>query len=455
MQTQRILSLFSTAKDRIAFIHDDVTYTYGDILNITEMFIEEISQLGIKSGELVALNADYTPQTFCYILALSIKKCVIIPLSNNSVIESESGIEICGCDWLVVHDVKTNRFLPQEKRVPAKSDLLINFLEKDEAGVILFSSGSSGKPKAILHSIETILSKFVVPKKPTIAIPFLMIDHFGGINTIFGILCSLGTVVTVANRSIENICLSIERYKVELLPTTPSFLALMIASRAEKNYDLSSLNKITYGTEVMPEIVLKKMHELFPNVILQQTYGLSEIGVMQSKSREDGSVWVKIGGSGFETKVIENILWIKSQFSMIGYLNAPSEFDDEGWFNTQDIVETDGDYFKIKGRATDLINVGGQKVYPAEVENIILSLENIKDVSVYGEPHPLLGNIVVAKLQLIEPESLSTLKLRIRKSCLEMLAAFKAPVKIYLSDAPLYSSRQKKIRAKLVRDDAE
>jgi acyl-CoA synthetase (AMP-forming)/AMP-acid ligase II len=345
--------------------------------------------------------------------------------------------------------------LPQEKRVAVKSDLLINFLKKNEAGVILFSSGSSGKPKAILHSINIILSKFVAPKKPTIAIPFLMIDHFGGINTIFGILCSLGTVVTVANRSIENICLSIERYKVELLPTTPSFLALMITSRAEKSYDLSSLKKITYGTEVMPEVVLKKMHELFPSVTLQQTYGLSEIGVMQSKSREDGSVWVKIGGSGFETKVKDNILWIRSKFSMLGYLNAPSEFDDEGWFNTQDIVETDGDYFKIKGRATDLINVGGQKVYPAEVENIILSLENIKDVSVYGEPHPLLGNIVVAKLQLMEPETPNSIKLRIRKACLEKLSAFKVPVKVFLSDSPLYSVRQKKIRSRVASENKE
>ena len=180
---------------------------------------------------------------------------------------------------------------------------------------------------------------------------------------------------------------AISKYKVELLPATPSFLNLLIASKMYENFDLSSLKRITYGTEVMPQSTLDRMHQTFPQVKLLQTYGLSEVGVLHSQSRGDGSTWVRVGGDGFQTRVVDGILWIKSSYAMIGYLNAPSDFDEDGWFNTHDQVEVDGDYFRILGRETDLINIGGQKVYPAEIESIILELDNIEDVAIFGEKH--------------------------------------------------------------------
>ena len=79
---------------------------------------------------------------------------------------------------------------------------------------------------------------------------------------------------------------------------------------------------------------------------------------------------------------------------MLGYLNAPSPFDADGWFNTQDAVEQDGEWLRFLGRTSDLINVGGQKVYPAEVESVLLELENVLDVTVRGEPNPIIGQIV-------------------------------------------------------------
>jgi acyl-CoA synthetase (AMP-forming)/AMP-acid ligase II len=131
---------------------------------------------------------------------------------------------------------------------------------------------------------------------------------------------------------------------------------------------------------------------------------------------------------------------------MVGYLNAPSQFDTEGWFNTQDQVEVDGEFFRILGRVTDLINVGGQKVYPTEVENIILEMHNIQDVAVFGEKHALLGQTVVAKVILESEESVASVKKRVRLACLDKLAPFKVPSKVILAEGVLHSARQKKIR---------
>jgi acyl-CoA synthetase (AMP-forming)/AMP-acid ligase II len=311
---------------------------------------------------------------------------------------------------------------------------------------VFFSSGSTGSPKGILHDFERVAGKFVKARAAVVAIPFLMFDHFGGFNTILAITSSLGTVVSVAERSVSAVCSAIEKYHVTLLPTTPSFLNLLIAAKAHEAFDLSSLRRITYGTEVMPQATLDRLRSALPGVVLQQTYGLSEVGVLASKSRSDGSLWMRIGGEGFQTKVVDGILWIKSDFSMVGYLNAPSNFDAEGWFNTQDKVEVDGDYFRVLGRVTDLINVGGQKVYPAEIEEVIMTIPNVVDVAVYGENNGLLGQIIVARVVLKEPESVASIKSRVRIACKERLAPYKIPARIVISEGALHTSRYKKSR---------
>jgi acyl-CoA synthetase (AMP-forming)/AMP-acid ligase II len=441
-----LIERFRSAPDHPAFIHEGRSISYGEVVENVEIFRARIEAQGIRQGEKVVVVGDYSPEVFCLLLALAVNNNILIPLTSNSVVEQSVALSVSGCDWYVKFPV--NGIEPNIERcfVPVDNTLLASFRERGSPGLVLFSSGSTGKPKGILHDFNQVAEKFRKQRKAVIAIPFLTIDHFGGVNTILAITASLGTVVTVSDRSVISICGAIERYKVELLPATPSFLTLLMASKLHREVDLSSLKLITYGTEVMPQSTLNRVRQAFPGVNLQQTYGLSEVGVLRSQSRGDGSLWMRIGGEGFQTKVVGGILWIKSEYAMVGYLNAPSEFDANGWFNTQDQVEVDGDYFRILGRVTDLINVGGQKVYPAEVENVILYLDNIRDVAVYGDEHNLLGQIVAAKIVLEQPEAVESVKRRVRQACLAQLASFKVPAKVVLVEGVLHSARQKKIR---------
>jgi acyl-CoA synthetase (AMP-forming)/AMP-acid ligase II len=355
-------------------------------------------------------------------------------------------MEIAEAGWFVDFSIAVDEIRFEATGREPANELTRRLTDAGAPGLLLFSSGSTGKPKGILHDWTKMAAKFEQPRKPIVAICFLMLDHFGGINTLLSITSSLGTVVTVKDRSVASICRTIETERVEVLPTTPSFLNMLVRSGAHERFDLSSLRTITYGTEVMPEPTLERLQRIFPGVKLQQTYGLSELGVLRSKSRDDGSLWVRIGGQGFATKVVDGILWIKSDYAMLGYLNAPSPFDDDGWFCTEDRVEVDGDWFRILGRVTDLMNIGGQKVYPAEVEDVILELDNIEDVAVFTEENALLGNIIVARVTTTEPEPVGSLKKRIRAACSQRLAAFKVPSKVVLADDALYSARHKKVR---------
>lgn len=441
-----LLDRFREHNETVAFVHNGRKVSYGQVCDLVEVFSGELSARSISSGQRVVVIGDYSPEVFCMILALAIQRCLVIPLSRQSVVEEDVALQACGSDWLVEFDEHGKSFAIAPKSIPVQNELLDGLVARGHAGLILFSSGSTGAPKAILHDFDRVAEKFRKQRRSLITIPFLMIDHFGGINTILSITSSLGTLVTIDDRSIPMVCGAIEEYKVELLPVTPSFLNLLLMLRGHETHDLSSIKRITYGTEVMPQGTLDRLQQAFPGAVLQQTYGLSEVGVLQSQSRPDGSLWLRIGGQGFETQVREGILWIKSEYRMEGYLNAVSGFDEDGWFNTQDEVEVDGDWFKILGRVTDIINVGGQKVYPVEVENVIMGLDNIADVAVFGESHNILGEIVVAKVMLNEPENVSSVKSRVRAACLASLSAYKAPSKVVLSESGFSSVRQKKLR---------
>ena len=100
---------------------------------------------------------------------------------------------------------------------------------------------------------------------------------------------------------------------------------------------------------------------------------------------------MKVGGEGVKTKIEDEVLYIKSDSRMIGYLNAKSPFDSDGWYNTKDIVETNGEYIKVVGRTTEVINVGGLKFMASEVERVALEFDNVSHVKVIAKPNPITG----------------------------------------------------------------
>lgn len=441
-----LIERFAGAPERIAFIHDGEPFTYGQMVASIANHEKALREAMVRPNDTVVLLADYAPEVVCMLLALARIGSTVVPLTRTSVVEESEVLGICGSTRRIEFSPDGNSWDIQICESPSANSLLEELQGSGRPGLVLFSSGSTGKPKGMLHDFWRVMDKFKVQRAPVVAIPFLMLDHFGGINTVLAITSSLGTVVTTEDRLLTTICAAIEKYKIDLLPTTPSFLTMLAATDLPQRYDLSSLKRITYGTETMPQATLDRIRDRFPNVELQQTYGLSEVGVLRSQSRPDGSLWVRIGGQGFETEVRDGVLWVRSEFRMLGYLNAPSAFDDAGWFNTQDRVEVDGEWFKILGRTTDIINVGGQKVYPAEVEDVILELPMVIDVVVKGEKHNLLGQIVVAYVALKEPEPLPELRARVRAKCLSKLVNYKVPAKVLMMEEGMHSPRFKKIR---------
>jgi long-chain acyl-CoA synthetase len=440
-----LMDVFRENANDDAIIWKDQAFSYQWLFDRVLHWQKTIQEREIPCGLVVILEADFSPNAVALFLALIEHACVLVPLTSSVELKKKEFIEIAQGEITFRIDEFDNTTI-SKLEYQADHLLYASIREEKHPGLILFSSGSTGKSKAALHDMTGLLEKFKVRRFKQRAITFLLYDHIGGVNTMLHILSNGGCIITVQDRSPDNVLQSVEKYKAELLPTSPTFINLILLSEAYKRHDLSSLKTVTYGTEPMPESTLKRFHKLFPDIKLQQTYGLSEVGILRSKSKSSDSLWVKVGGEGFETRIVDGILQIKAQSAMLGYLNAPSPFTEDGWFNTGDAVEEDGEFIRILGRRSEIINVGGEKVYPAEVESLIQEIDNIAEVTVFGEKNPITGSMVCARIKLKNPEDPKAAVLRIKKECATKMPRFKIPVKIAITEDAQYSERFKKMR---------
>ncbi len=446
MSLSWLFERFEEWPDRTAVVWNDQATSYGALIDRVRAARRHLDEGGVRQGTVVALQGDFSPASIALMLALTERGAIVVPLSQGALPQREEFLGIAEVQTIITVDVQDQWHLEQ-RAVQVGNPLTHALSQRGTPGLVLFTSGSTGKSKAALHDLAALLDKFKARRHRLTVMTFLLLDHIGGINTLFYALSNGGTVVSIRTRDPDVVCRAVARHRVELLPTTPTFLNLLLISEAYRRHDLSALKRISYGTEVMPETTLRRLREVLPHVDLLQTYGLTEVGILRSKSKGPDSLYLKVGGEGFETKVVDGILHIRARSAMLGYLNAPSPFDADGWFNTQDEVVVEGDHIRILGRRSEIINVGGQKVYPAEVESVLLKMDNVRDVEVHGEPNPIAGNIVAARISLVAPEDLAALKRRVRSFCRERLESFKVPVRIEISDSVQYSPRYKKMRS--------
>lgn len=425
----------------------DTSVNYRQFAARVAQWEAELDKLGCDSGQVIAVCGDFSFDVCALIFALAARAAIIVPLSTTSAAKNPEFLDIAQVEMVLTVEADAS-WRCARRPIPTERHPLCAQLARDgAAGLILFSSGSTGRSKASLLDFGKIAAKSRQKKaRPYTTLAFLLLDHIGGINTLLHTLGSGGCIVTPASRTPDDVCAAIARERVQLLPTSPTFLNMLLISEAYKRYDLSSLELITYGTEPMPANTLAALRATLPGVKLKQTYGLSELGIMPTRSKSSDSLWMKLGEAGFEHKIVDGLLWIRSDCAMLGYLNAASPFDADGWFNTQDIVETEDGYVKVLGRRSEIINVGGEKVYPNEVENTLLAAENVRDVTVSGKANAITGQVVVARVSLVADEDHGAAVARLRRFCEAHLERHKVPVRIDISDAEHHGSRFKKAR---------
>jgi long-chain acyl-CoA synthetase len=387
--------------DRLNQIWAGISYPFlihnGQELRFSQIIEQTPIDLSlVKQGNVVALIGDFNPSSILTLLRLIDMGVIVVPLTIETAHEHEYFFKSALVDVVIKDGVVARRSHDDNH------ELIELLRRKEHAGLVLFSTGTTGRPKAIIHDFTSFLKRFETPRPTLRTINFLLFDHIGGINTLLHTLFNKGVVVATESRTVDSVLNTCRKHNVEVLPATPTFLRMMLMSGAVPSMVPECLKVITYGTERMDQPTLDELCSLLPDVDFRQTFGMSELGIVRVKSEARNSLFMKVGGEGVETRVIDNVLQIRSQSRMLGYLNAPSPFDSEGWYNTKDVVETKDGYYKVVGRISDVINVGGLKFMASEVERVALMFPGVSLVKATPRPNPITGQHVEL---LVQPSS--------------------------------------------------
>jgi acyl-coenzyme A synthetase/AMP-(fatty) acid ligase len=456
----------------VALIEADREYTYAELAARVRELEAVLRAHEIGAHECVVLQGQFSFETVAWLLALYGNRNIIAPVSQPTELARESLRDSCApshwldvrAGWSIERCTLPAETLPAETlpaetaaaaAVPASEAgaapaLLGRLRASGAAGLVLLSSGSSGRPKVILHDLSRIVAgKLQARRRRRLSIIlFLLFDHIGGINTLLGTLVSGNTAIAIQDHTPDEVCRLVQRHRARVLPTSPTFLNLLLVGGYLERYDLSSLKLITYGTEPMPDTLLERVHVGFPGARLLQTFGTSETGISGTQSASSRSTYFKLEDHLFEQRVIEGELQLRSRTQFLGYLSQRTEnVTEDGWFKTGDLVEAGADgYFRIKGRVSDTINVGGEKVLPTEVESVLLGSPLVAECVVYGEPNAITGQHVCAEVQPAREMPAAELRAHVQQFLAARLEAFKVPVRIKAVGEIRRSERFKKLR---------
>jgi acyl-coenzyme A synthetase/AMP-(fatty) acid ligase len=440
-----MLSKLKEFSSRPAFASGDRTESYAELQALVQTAVAALALRGLSRGSAVGIISSHSPAGTAWVLACAAAGCVAVPLSGNPA-EHAARLKIASVR-LVVH-CQWDAWTVVEGPGGTMPPLLAQLAAKGRAGLVLFSSGTSGEPKAMVHDLNTLLATYSDRKPRNLPVCVLLgFDHIGGLHTLFGALSSGSLVIVPSDTSVAVVARAIAQHKAAILPASPTFLNLLLVSGELTQHDLSSLRIVSYGTEPMPESVLSRLQTAFPNAKLLQTFGTSETGIARTESPIGNSLYMKMDDPHLQWKVVDGELWLKSETQVLGYLNASMErFTADGWFRTGDRAEVGPDHtVRIFGRTGELINVGGEKVLPVEVESVVLTVPGVDDCRARGEVSALTGQTVVVDVVAHAGVDQEALKAAIRTACRAVLAKHKVPTKVSFVEK-VAGERGKKVR---------
>jgi long-chain acyl-CoA synthetase len=415
-------------------------FSYEELLCKVEQLRSEHGET--FSGKLIVLQGDYDLETTARLLFLIESKAIVLPLVQKSTDEEKKILNLVDPDFFWAREIEARSHSQHQE-----NELIKDLKIRKTSGLLLLTSGTSGEPKLVLHDFAKFLGKFRSRNAERILL-FLLFDHIGGLNTLFHGIFSGSTMCFSEKRDVASILQVIHEHKLTILPTTPTFLRLLTLSDSSAFAKLVSLKKITYGTEPMHDVVLERLALHLPKVKLLQTYGSTEAGIFKTRSPDPRKLGMEILDENAEVRLIDGVLQVKAEFSMLGYLNAETVIDEEGWLDMKDLASKEGGLIVIHGRRSEAINFGGLKINPREIENEILSHPDVIQAVVTGEANPITGQIVVAKVTVKEEvRDFSDFQKSLRGYLKERLGPQKVPVKISLSHALTLTDRFKTDRS--------
>lgn len=386
----------------MTFLYDDRAYSYDDLL-----------QAASGSGTYYPLFRS--KELFPYFANLIKALAAGMPLT---LIDSDiNASEIDGVNEEDINAEKT--FVPKEY---ATMNEIVAALQQSTSEITIFTSGTTGQPKKVVHSISTLTRAVRLGERYQGQIWAYAYNptHMAGLQVFFQAFENQNTLVNVFGKSRDVVYEQIAEKKITHISATPTFYRLLLP--VEKSYD--SVVRVTLGGEKSDQHLYDAIHQIFPNAKINNIYASTEAGSLFAAKGDCFQIPEAIKD---EFKVVDDELLIHR--SLLGSSDSFTFTDD--YYHSGDLIEWVNEptgLFRFKSRKNELINVGGYKVNPGEVEVAIMDIEGVRQAMVYGKANSILGNVLCADV-VLEP-GVELKELDIKKVLNSQLQDFKVPRRI-------------------------
>lgn len=444
--------------DRVAVISNDRQLTYAELNRAANRLANNLSKLGIKKGDRLAFLLPNSIEIIILWHATQKIGATALPINLRYHASEIVGILKDSASRILVHGTRLlemvrDEVLPEcpgieqvfyvstDGRAGLGRELspLIESgderepwvdLSGDDESVILYTSGTSGNPKGVMHTQQMVkefsymLALEACPaNEPQTVLVFSPIYHLGGIQHIWRTISLCGTLVLLRKMYAEDVLEYIEKYHVTEFFLLPPILIKRLYDCPDKNeYDLSSVKTVMCAGGKCSRDISRMIFEMFPNCKIRLSYGSTETFcpttsyVTKEMIAERPELATSIGkiNAQNEIRLVDaknndvqdgepGEALVRSPMLFRGYLNLPEKnkkvLEQDGWFHTEDVMKRSSDgYYFVVDRIKDMIKSGGENVYAQEVESILRDFPDIVDCAVIGLPDPEMEEGVAAAI---------------------------------------------------------
>lgn len=477
-----------------AFYFLDQATSYGELDEAVTRFADGLHKSDISKGDHVALllgnspqfiiglygalrvgatvipiNPIYSHDEISYILNNGDVKVVVAPDSLVPLLEKVDPVLTSVKQYIICETQIENR--ESDSHIVVISPKMTSFtklilegdiqfegpkLDENDTAIILYTSGTTGKPKGAMLSHKNLFSNardigaYLKLNEEDRVVTTLPMFHVFSLTVVLNAPLMLGgTLLIVPQFSPKEIFSIIDKYKATVFAGVPTMYNFLYQSKEGTANDVKSIKRWVSGGSAMPVALLQSFQERF-NAPISEGYGLSEASPVTcfnplNRPAKPGSIGVSI--QNVENKVVNEHgievavgevgeLIVRGPNVMKGYYNMPEESAavlKDGWLYTGDLARMDDEgYFYIVDRKKELIIVGGYNVYPREVEEVLFAHPDVVEAAAIGVPDPNQGEVVHCFV-VKKDESLTEEELKAYSSV--HLAKYKVPAKIEFVDA--------------------
>jgi long-chain acyl-CoA synthetase len=426
-----------TRSEHPAIRQDDRLLTYADLDDASARAAALLKDRGVEPGDRVGLMCPNVPEFAIFYYGALRAGAVVVPMNpllKEREVEhyvSDSGAK------LVLH--------PDTDYAGYEPDYDVAEREPDDTAVLLYTSGTTGKPKGAQLTHQNLIRNVAVSvgifdlDETAVTLGALPLFHAFGQTCGLNATIAVGGTLTLLPRFDARKALEIvERDGVTLFEGVPTMYTAML--HVDDAPDTSTLAVCVSGGAAMPVEIMKRFEQRFGCAILEG-YGLSETSPVASFNRRDrerkpGSIGLPV--DGVEFKLVDPIdgvgeIAIRGHNVMKGYFGSGAGVDEDGWFHTGDVARVDEDgYYFIVDRKKDMVIRGGFNVYPREIEEVLYEHPAVREAAVIGVPDARLGEEVAAAVSL-KPGANASVD-EIRTFVKDRVAAYKYPRVLWIMD---------------------